>query len=75
MILSSSILYFFSSLSPPIQVCRLQEDLAAQYLLYRDELDARKLLIANISSMSYATEEEQVDGIEGGSHLYNIKQM
>lgn len=44
---------------------RLQEDLAAQYLLYRDEYDARKLLITNISSMSYATEGEADDDMEG----------
>ncbi|KAL2094112.1 hypothetical protein ACEWY4_011424 [Coilia grayii] len=46
------------------QVCRLQEDLAAQYLAYRNEYDARKLLIANIGSMSYATAEETNDGEE-----------
>ncbi|XP_041964706.1 translin-associated factor X-interacting protein 1 isoform X2 [Alosa sapidissima] len=46
------------------QVCRLQKDLAAQYLAYRDEYDARKLLIANISSMSYATEEEADDDMQ-----------
>ncbi|XP_022535430.2 translin-associated factor X-interacting protein 1 [Astyanax mexicanus] len=40
------------------QVYHLQEELAAQYLQYRDECDARKLLIAKISSMSYNTEEE-----------------
>ncbi|XP_035654517.1 translin-associated factor X-interacting protein 1 [Oncorhynchus keta] len=40
------------------QVCCLQADLAAQYLMYREECDARKLLIANISSMSYGPDEE-----------------
>ncbi|KAK1784884.1 hypothetical protein P4O66_018317 [Electrophorus voltai] len=40
------------------QVCHLKEELAAQYLLYREERDARKLLIASISNMSYSTDEE-----------------
>lgn len=58
---------------PPIKVCRLQEDLAAQYLLYRDECDARKLLITNISSMTYTPEEEAGDGMEGRWHLYTVR--
>ncbi|XP_072551524.1 translin-associated factor X-interacting protein 1 isoform X2 [Salminus brasiliensis] len=40
------------------QVYRLKEELAVQYLQYRDEHDARKLLIANISSVSYNPEED-----------------
>ncbi|XP_076848029.1 translin-associated factor X-interacting protein 1 [Brachyhypopomus gauderio] len=40
------------------QVCHLKEELAAQYLLYREERDARKLLIASISNMSFSTDEE-----------------
>ncbi|KAI4877897.1 hypothetical protein NFI96_016789, partial [Prochilodus magdalenae] len=40
------------------QVHHLEKELAEQYLQYREECDARKLLIANISSMSYSPEEE-----------------
>ncbi|XP_066541129.1 translin-associated factor X-interacting protein 1 [Hoplias malabaricus] len=40
------------------QVYRLEKELAAQYLQYREECDARKLLIANISSLSYSPDEE-----------------
>ncbi|XP_053479134.1 translin-associated factor X-interacting protein 1 isoform X1 [Ictalurus furcatus] len=39
------------------QVSYLEEDLARQYVLYRDERDARRLLIDNISSMSYSPQE------------------
>nr|XP_015224003.1 PREDICTED: translin-associated factor X-interacting protein 1 [Lepisosteus oculatus] len=41
------------------QVSRLQEDLAAQYLLYREESDARKLLVNDISNMRYLQEEHK----------------
>ncbi|XP_063053508.1 translin-associated factor X-interacting protein 1 [Engraulis encrasicolus] len=44
------------------QVSRLQEELGAQYLAYRNEYDARKLLIANIGSMNYGAAEESQDG-------------
>ncbi|KAL7870497.1 hypothetical protein SRHO_G00079940 [Serrasalmus rhombeus] len=40
------------------QVYHLEKELAAQYLQYREECDARKLLIANISSMSCSPEEK-----------------
>uniref|UniRef100_A0A4W4HEB2 Translin-associated factor X interacting protein 1 n=1 Tax=Electrophorus electricus TaxID=8005 RepID=A0A4W4HEB2_ELEEL len=40
------------------QVCHLKEELAAQYLLYREERDARKLLIASISNMSYMLKDD-----------------
>ncbi|KAB5574946.1 hypothetical protein PHYPO_G00214930 [Pangasianodon hypophthalmus] len=39
------------------QVSYLEEDLARQYALYREERDARRLLIDNISSMSYSPQE------------------
>ncbi|XP_062860182.1 translin-associated factor X-interacting protein 1 isoform X2 [Trichomycterus rosablanca] len=39
------------------QVSHLQKELAAQYLLYREERDAHKLLIANISSMRYSPDQ------------------
>ncbi|XP_026859824.2 translin-associated factor X-interacting protein 1 isoform X1 [Electrophorus electricus] len=47
------------------QVCHLKEELAAQYLLYREERDARKLLIASISNMSYSTDEEPEEEQDG----------
>uniref|UniRef100_A0AAR2KQH9 Translin-associated factor X-interacting protein 1 N-terminal domain-containing protein n=1 Tax=Pygocentrus nattereri TaxID=42514 RepID=A0AAR2KQH9_PYGNA len=40
------------------QVYHLEKELAAQYLQYREECDARKLLIANISSMSCKEQSE-----------------
>jgi len=39
------------------QVSQLEEDLAAQYLRYRDEFDARKLLIADVNELRYQNEE------------------
>ncbi|KAK3570360.1 hypothetical protein QTP86_018560, partial [Hemibagrus guttatus] len=39
------------------QVSYLEADLARQYVLYREERDARRLLIDNISSMSYSPQE------------------
>ncbi|MBN3317873.1 TXIP1 protein, partial [Atractosteus spatula] len=47
------------------QVSRLQEDLAAQYLLYREESDARKLLVNDISNMRYLQEEHKSPEQEG----------
>ncbi|XP_066569657.1 translin-associated factor X-interacting protein 1 [Amia ocellicauda] len=41
------------------QVSRLQEELAAQYLLYREERDARKLLVADISNMRCLQEDQK----------------
>ncbi|KAF4091518.1 hypothetical protein AMELA_G00037930 [Ameiurus melas] len=38
-------------------VSYLEKDLARQYVLYREERDARRLLIDNISSMSYSPQE------------------
>jgi len=39
------------------QVSRLEEELASQYLRYRDEFDARKLLIADVNELRYQNEE------------------
>lgn len=39
------------------QVSRLEEELASQYLRYRDEYDARKLLIADVNELRYQQEE------------------
>jgi hypothetical protein len=39
------------------QVSKLEEELASQYLRYRDEHDARKLLIADINDLRYQQEE------------------
>jgi hypothetical protein len=39
------------------QVERLEEDLGSQYLKYRDEYDARKLLIADMNELRYQHEE------------------
>uniref|UniRef100_A0A8C7QJJ7 Translin-associated factor X interacting protein 1 n=1 Tax=Oncorhynchus mykiss TaxID=8022 RepID=A0A8C7QJJ7_ONCMY len=47
-----------SSLQTQVQCLPTRFNLAAQYLMYREECDARKLLIANISSMSYGPDEE-----------------
>ena len=39
------------------QVSRLEEELAAQYLQYRDECDARKLLVIDINDVRNQLEE------------------
>ncbi|KAM9481720.1 translin-associated factor X-interacting protein 1 isoform 3-T3 [Clarias gariepinus] len=39
------------------QVSHLEEDLARQYVLYREERDARRLLIHSISSTSFSPQE------------------
>jgi len=39
------------------QVTRLEDELASQYLRYRDEFDARKLLIADINDLRHQNEE------------------
>ncbi|CAH1779147.1 unnamed protein product [Owenia fusiformis] len=39
------------------QVERLQEELAAEYLKYRDECDARKLLVSDINDLRYQQED------------------
>ncbi|TRY86672.1 hypothetical protein DNTS_005017 [Danionella cerebrum] len=44
-----------------VQINRLKEDLATQYQLYREERDARKLLITRISTMTFAHDSEQDD--------------
>ncbi|XP_052438153.1 translin-associated factor X-interacting protein 1 isoform X3 [Carassius gibelio] len=48
-----------------IQVDHLKEDLATQYQLYRDERDARKLLITRISTMTSTQDTEHDDNNEG----------
>ncbi|KAM6946369.1 translin-associated factor X-interacting protein 1 [Aplochiton taeniatus] len=48
------------------QVTRLEEDLSAQYLKYREESDARKLLVAHVSGLSYGSEhQEEGDECDG----------
>lgn len=47
------------------QVDRLKEDLASQYQLYRDERDARKMLITTISTMRNTQDTERDDNNEG----------
>ena len=39
------------------QVEKLQEELAAEYLRYRDECDARKMLVADINDLRYQQED------------------
>ena len=39
------------------QVLKLQDELAAQYQLYRDECDARKLLVSDINDLKYQQED------------------
>jgi len=39
------------------QVSKLEEELASQYLRYRDEFDARKLLIADVNELRFKNEE------------------
>lgn len=39
------------------QVQELQEEVAAEYLRYRDECDARKLLVADINDLKYQQED------------------
>ena len=41
--------------------------------MYREECDARKLLIANISSMSYGPDEEPEEEQEGSEKMCNNK--
>ena len=36
---------------------KLQEELAAEYLRYRDECDARKLLVTDINDLRYQQED------------------
>lgn len=42
------------------QVSKLQDDLASQYKLYRDERDARKLLQSDINDLRYQQEDYQM---------------
>ena len=39
------------------QVEKLQEELASEYLRYRDECDARKLLVSDINDLRYQQED------------------
>jgi len=39
------------------QVSRLEDELASQYERYRDEFDARKLLIADVNDLRHRNEE------------------
>ncbi len=39
------------------QVEKLQEELAAEYLRYRDECDARKLLLTDLNDLKYQQED------------------
>lgn len=42
------------------QVAKLQDELANQYKLYRDERDARKLLQSDINDLRYQQEDYQM---------------
>lgn len=42
------------------QVEKLTEELAAEYLKYRDECDARKLLISDINDLRYQQEDNMM---------------
>lgn len=42
------------------QVMKLQDELATQYKLYRDERDARKLLQSDINDLRYQQEDYQM---------------
>ena len=39
------------------QVEKLREELAAEYLKYRDECDARKMLVSDINELRYQQED------------------
>lgn len=52
------------------QVDYLKEDLATQYQLYRDERDARKLLITRISTMHSTQDTEHDDNNKGYNEGY-----
>lgn len=52
------------------QVDHLKEDLATQYQLYRDERDARKLLITRISTMQSTQDTEHDDDNKGCNEGY-----
>ena len=39
------------------QVAKLQDDLSAEYHRYRDESDARKLLVSDINDLRYQQED------------------
>ena len=39
------------------QVDRMQEELASEYLRYRDECDARKMLVSDINDLRYQQED------------------
>uniref|UniRef100_UPI00398EF8D9 translin-associated factor X-interacting protein 1 isoform X2 n=1 Tax=Pristiophorus japonicus TaxID=55135 RepID=UPI00398EF8D9 len=49
------------------QVSKLQEELAAEYERYRDQRDARKLLISDMNNLRYHQEESQ------DSHVYEAE--
>lgn len=53
------------------QVSYLEKDLARQYVLYREERDARRLLISDISSMSYSPQEPAY-ALDGGNHCITV---
>lgn len=42
------------------QVSKLHDELAAEYQRYRDECDARKLLVADINDLRYQQEDYQM---------------
>lgn len=45
--------------SAPLQVHRLQSELSQQYLLYREERDARKLLIQRLNDLRGGSKKEE----------------
>jgi len=56
---------------PLPQVDHLKEDLASQYQQYRDERDARRLLITTISTMRSPQDIERDANNEGCNHTSN----
>lgn len=51
-------------ISLQVQVEKLQEELAAEYLRYRNECDARKMLIADINELKYQQEDAKKPNAE-----------
>ncbi|XP_031561984.1 translin-associated factor X-interacting protein 1-like [Actinia tenebrosa] len=47
-----------------VQVEKLQEELGAEYLRYRNECDARKMLIADINELKYQQEDSKKSSME-----------
>ncbi|XP_072013895.1 translin-associated factor X-interacting protein 1-like [Amphiura filiformis] len=55
------------------QIEKLQDEVAAEYLKYRDECDARKLLVSDINDLKYQQEDYQ-KAQAGGNQEVEIKE-